>query len=410
MTRLKALVLCLILVQLACDTLLTPLKSSQSSDTTPASEVTAQAPVSSPTTPGSFDPHTWGEYKLLNDFWPVINEKLGGSIEVAAQSVSVIDYSSVSGYVAVGGCDQAKINADDLHALPIPGCEDTTSGKAANTYLFILDAKTGEIIATLPPTGMKTTVQSLEFSNDGKVLAYGLSTGKIVVWDIASASIEADIPQPTPEEGWWPHYAAFSPDDRLIAVNYGTSTKIWERATKTFIAEIDNPQWPGPTFSQDGRTLLLEAPPEVIYSTDTWEKLSSIWDSGYPYWAVADINPDLTLYADAEIKLHEELKNGPVRVYDLTTGDLLQTLEGTWNSPGWVRFTPDGRYLLRMDDTGRQLVVWQVEDWKYSDESSILVNMVNPDDHFVQWPLFSSDGRSILLWTFTRIALYGLPQ
>jgi hypothetical protein len=47
-------------------------------------------------------------------------------------------------------------------------------------------------------------------------------------------------------------------------------------------------------------------------------------------------------------------------VYDLKTGDLLQTLEGAWNSAGWVLFTPDGRYLLRIDDTGRGLAVWEV--------------------------------------------------
>jgi WD40 repeat protein len=281
----------------------------------------------------------------------------------------------------------------------------------ANAFLFILDASAGEIIATLPPTGAQTTVQCMQFSHDGKILAYGLTTGQLVVWDITADSIESEIPQPPAEADWWPHCSAFSPDDRLIAANYGTSTKIWERATKTFIAQIDEPQWPYLLFSQDGKTLLVETPPVTTYSTDTWQKLSSIWgeDGFYPYWAVADVSPDLTLYADAEIDINRELTNGPVRVYDLKTGDLLQTLEGAWNSAGWVLFTPDGRYLLRIDDTGRGLAVWEVDGWKYSDESSVLASKISPDEHFIRRLIFSSDGRSIFVWTYARLALYGLP-
>jgi WD40 repeat protein len=341
----------------------------------------------------------------------VIKEELGGAIEAASLAVTQVEYSSRGGYLAVAGCDQAMIDADDLKALPFPGCQDTISGKTANAFLFILDTSTGEVIASLPPTGMQTTVQCMDFSHDGQVLAYGLTTGQLVIWDIAAGRIESEIPQPPAEADWWPHCSAFSPDDRLMAANYGTATKIWERATETFVAQIDEPQWPYLRFSEDGKTLLVETPPITTYSTDTWQKLSSIWgeDGFYPYWAVADSSPDLTLYADAEINISEEFENGPVRVYDLKTGELLQTLEGTWNGAGWILFTPDGRYLLRIDDTGRGLVVWQVDGWNYSDESSVLADKISPDDHFIRRLIFSSDGRSFFVWTYARLALYGLP-
>jgi len=412
MRKLKIILVSAIAIQIACNTLTQPTKVFPTSGATPSEVVVpgSVTAVASVTAPHSFNPHDWADYKLLHEYWPVINQAAGTTIEAAAQSLTQVAYSSTGGYIAVAGCDQAMVNTDDPVAFPISRCTDTETGRTANAFLYILNAGTAEIIASLPPTGTQTTVKCLSFSHDGQKLAYATDSNEAVVWDIASGKIETEIPQPPPtEDSWWlPHLVIFNPDDQLLAVSYGEFIRIWERGTQKFIAEIKDPPYPEPIFSRDGKTVLFLTPPLVTYDATTWEKLYSVMDE-FPYWAVMDISPDLAISADAEINLDDEIKNGPVRIYDLKTGDLIQSLDGEWDAAGRVIFTPDGRYLMRIDKTGRGLAVWEVDGWKYSDESSVLANIVSTDDHFVDWLYFSDDGRSLLVSTYARLTLYGLP-
>jgi WD40 repeat protein len=361
--------------------------------------------------PDAFDPQHWADYLLIQDYWPAIKAKMGPQVGEAFQSVYTIDYSPTGNYVAVSGCDKVKMDMIDMHTPAMAYCEADLGGavKVANAYAFILDARTGEIVATLPPTGTQTTVQCLQFSHDGKSLAYGTNSAQLAVWDIASGSIESEIPQAPSILDWFPHCAAFSPDDRIMAVNYGTFTKIWDRASKTFLANILEPGWPYALFSADGKTLQLGAPPDIYYRTSDWTKISSMWDTGYDNLEVADYSPDLTLEADEVITASQAGQNEPIRIFNTMTGKIVQTLEGKWHNATMLKFTPDGRYLLRLGDPVGQLDVWEVDGWKHSDLSSVLQKMVKPADVYVSVVLFPNDARSVLLWSGSRIALWGLP-
>jgi WD40 repeat protein len=405
--------------------------ASKSPEEAAAPAVTASAaPSATPTPvtptplpPDAYNPQTWADYVLIQDYWPVIKETVGDAVGDPFQSLNLVDYSSAGGYVAVAGCDHRKLDYITYHFESPPACESespeialggTVIGavKAANAFAFILDARSGEIIATLPPTGTQTTVSCMGFSHDGTDLFYGTNSGQLVVWDIASRSIETEIPQPPPLFAWEPHCAAFAPDDRLMAVNYGPLIRIWDRAARMFLAELVEPGWPEPFFSADGQTLLLVAPEYFVYSSGTWEKLSGRWDFDKPYKLTAgNVSPDFALAVDTDMKyyINEPIENGPIRVTDLKTGDLLQTLEGKWHDVGLLAFSPDGRYLLRHDLTGRELVYWQVDGWEYSEASSVMEKMVDARDQFLLRLYFSSDGNSVLLSTLTRLALYGLP-
>jgi hypothetical protein len=107
--------------------------------------------------------------------------------------------------------------------------------------------------------------------------------------------------------------------------------------------------------------------------------------------------------------LLKRFKNEPISVYDLTTGEVVQTLEGSWGDTDFLGFTPDDRYLVRLGEPLGELSVWEVDGWKFSDESSVLKKMLSPNDVFVEWVHFSSDGRSVMFKTAFRIVLFGLP-
>ncbi len=371
--------------------------TSMPSATVAPSETVAPSLIAPPAIAGE----SFGQVKVLHEYWPVIREA-AGLWETAPFGTSQTAWAlSPDGrYIAVAGCD-AEAGDGSLNSYSSTDCEETVYGTVAHAYLFILDAATESVIATLPETGQVLTVGQLVFTQDGNKLIYSLDSGKVQVWDIASGKIQSVIL----EDGAGSSYFDISPDDKWIALYADDLTRIWDIAGKKFVVEI--PSLGAAFFSTDGQKLLVEDYPFlVVYSTGTWQKLSEqvlMPDGITNTW---QISPDFSLLAVCDTRL----ANKPVKIWNVANGELVQTLEGKWDKCGRLIFSPDSHLLLRFDNHGDGPVIWEVDGWKLALANANAANFVGSGDQFVDWMEFSQDGTSVLVNTFERLTLYSLPN
>ena len=357
----KALVLFSFLAQLSCGTLTKPSSTPSGSAGGPAANEAGFA-TPAPPPPVEFTPDYFGKVKLMHDYWPAIAKaaKLDPSIP-ACTVLSYYTFSPDGRYVAAAGCDQVRGNGDFY--LDFYACDHTLKGTAAHPFLFILDAHTEEVLATLPVSEEVGGVNTLEFSHDGSLLVFGITKylaygGSLTLWNIDAGKVQAELSKDADA-------AAFSPDNSWIAFDERGKTTIRDVQTQNSLAELQADKDYGlPLFSADGGTLLVDSfPVEAAYDTTNWKKLSSIEVPGSGVWE-SDYSPDLTQYAQCL----EQVENKPVEIHDEATDKLLQSLNGTWPECGNLQFSMDQKVLFRFDPTGRKLIAWTVDDWKMFEE------------------------------------------
>jgi hypothetical protein len=151
--------------------------------------------------------------------------------------------------------------------------------------------------------------------------------------------------------------------------------------------------------------MIADYPLLVIYDTKTWQKLSvqPLMPDGLSNDYM--FSPDLSLLAICDIQLPDTA----VKIWNTATGELVQTLEGEWGRCGGLRFSPDGRLLLRFDEHGAGPVIWEVAGWKLIQANANLTTFVGSGDEYMGGMDFSNDGASVLVDTFRRLTLYALP-
>lgn len=415
MYKLKLFFIIGIIIQLACNmqgSSITPSPTRESNatlSTTVPATIAPTLPTSMPSataehivvSPPVIASESFGQAKALHEYWPVIRQA-AGLWETAPFGTSQTAWAlSPDGrYIAVAGCD-AEAGDGSLNSDRITDCEETVFGTVAHAYLFILDAETESIIATLPETGQELTVKHLAFTHDGNKLIYILESGKAQIWDIASGEIQSVIA----EDGTGFSYFDISPNDKWVALHPDDQIRIWDIVGQKFVAEIPGL---GPAFfSADGQKLLVaDHPFLVVYSTSTWQKLSEQVMKPDGNTNTYEISPDLSLLAVCDTRLPDK----PVKIWNVATGELVQALEGEWGRCGRLIFSPDSNLLLRFDDHGAGPLIWEVDGWKLVQANANATNFVGSGDLFVDWMEFSQDGTSVLVNTFERLTLYSLPN
>ncbi len=406
MTKLKVFVLSLIFVQLACSTLTGPSDNPSGSDGGPASNETSPEATAT-LEPFEFTPDYFSKVTILHDYWPAIARAANLDPAIPAETVlSVWNYSPDGRYIAAGGCDAVRGSGDfyfDWYT-----CDNTINGGTAHPFLFILDAHTEEIVAKLPVSDLEGSVGAVEFSYDGSMLNYTLNKylspeGLATLWDIDAGKAIAVLSENAYYGG------VFSPDDSMIVFDEQGTTKVWDVKTQQTIVELqaELDSGAGGIFSPDGRRMLLDSfPADALYEVGTWKKLSSRHDLYGSGLHDTDYSPDLTMDALCDL----QVENDPVEIYDVTTNEVLKTLPGDWGECSAMDFSPDGKVLFRFDITGRGLVAWTVDDWQMYDVSDTISDKITPEDKYVKWPkIYALDGRSVMIPTFTRLLLLGIP-
>ena len=136
----------------------------------------------------------------------------------------------------------------------------------------------------------------------------------------------------------------------------------------------------------------------VIYQTGTWNELVRF---GLPCDCIYALSPDFSLFAATESASSE---NAPIVIWDVATGEQIQSLEGNEGFTASLLFTPDGSMLWRARERG-DLTAWSTTDWQLLAEQ---IGGITPifNLHGFQ---FVDDGRHYLLFSDLHLGLYGLP-
>jgi WD40 repeat protein len=196
--------------------------------------------------------------------------------------------------------------------------------------------------------GHTSTIQSVTFSPDGRLLASGDDDNKIILWDVAGRQ-----PFGAPLVG---HSAplrslAFSPNGKLLASGGEDKVILWDIASRR---QLDPPlldhaeQFRSVAFSPDGKTLAAGTRQEVFF----WD-VDSRQKKGQPfkYPGTTDLiiafSPDGRTVAVATVS--------DITLLDAETHQRTgKTLKGrAWRT---VAFSPDGKQIASGSTEGRPLV------------------------------------------------------
>jgi WD40 repeat protein len=276
-------------------------------------------------------------------------------LEPLTTIVTAIRFSPEGKTLAIAGCHTP---------IAYYGQYDTT---CTEPRVWLVDTDSGEITHELK--GYNSKVESMVFSNDGKTLYTGIYYSKrknnpdsaIRVWDVASGNKIQEI-QPT-VENCNTVYPGLTPNGQYL------------------IAQVQN---------CDGQGRI-----------DLWDMENTSSKAIFSYQGIfAAVSPDST-----KIAVMESYKNLVIHIYDLQTGEKIQTIPpglreySKWN----FGFTPDSKSLLLTDsksDKGEGYAVIDIE-------SGDLVTRIKPES-FEMLPdaayTFSPDGK--LLFVFGRVGDY----
>ncbi|WP_165938586.1 TIR domain-containing protein, partial [Parafrankia sp. BMG5.11] len=266
-----------------------------------------------------------------------------------------------------------------------------------------------------PLTGHTSSVYSVAFSPDGRILATGADDQTVRLWDMADPAHPAPLGEPLANHTDAVTSVAFSPDGRILATGVDDHTvRLWSVADPAHPAPLGSPLtgYTGAVFSvafsPDGRILATGADDHTV-------RLWSVADPAHP----APLGSPLTGYTGAVFSVAfspdgRTLATGAddqmVRLWDMADpahpvphGEPLPNYTGAVTS---VAFSPDGLTLATgVDKQTMQaegtLQLWghegTVQLWDVADPTrpAPLGNPLTGHTDAVRSVAFSSDGRTL---------------
>ena len=144
---------------------------------------------------------------------------------------------------------------------PLGECFSPDNRRIATIYRWInavvWDTRTLKQVAKFNTEAI-LAFRSTAFSPDSRSLATGSDDGRVVLWDIASQQSLATLGRQA--EGI--QGVSFSPDGKTLAAHSHRIVTLWNLATGHEVAKF--PYDGDPTFSRDGRLLVLNTPDDKL--------------------------------------------------------------------------------------------------------------------------------------------------
>ena len=225
----------------------------------------------------------------------------------------------------------------------------------------LIDVTTGRELTSLTYDN-ETVTPPLTFSPDGKTAVFSAHShtygGKIRLWNTETDKIR-DIRFSDKEA--WISAAAFSPDgNKFVAGTSDGKVQMWDPKTGVHLTSFFDKKPPKSgalmnlTFSSDGSLLA------VMYM----RQMHLLGSPKIPHFKVVFSEPDLfwdaLAFSPDNTVLILGLINGGIQLRDVTTGKVLNTLDGHTGSPEAFSFSPDGKTLVSAANDGT-ILLW---DWE----------------------------------------------
>lgn len=200
-----------------------------------------------------------------------------------------------------------------------------SSGEDATIKLW--DVQSGQLLKTL--TGHSLTIWDIKFTKDGKYLVSGSYDRTLKIWNVESEKMVADLKDHSDAIV----AIAMSPDGKLMASTSDDKTiKIWNTASWSLIRTLKTPEHnQAADFSPDSKWLLTGGRDKP----SAGELLQNFFgDSHYN-------------------------KGVSMRLWDVQSGELLQTFSHHANDVNDVAFSPDGKWIVS-GSSDRTIELWKI--------------------------------------------------
>jgi len=251
------------------------------------------------------------------------------------------------------------------------------------------DVATGKLEATY--AGHAAGAEGPFFSRDGSTLYAGGGDGSLIAWDIrGTRRLARPFHFSAPNVGGQgPALAtAVSPDSSLFATSpWPGRVTLWRAGNETVAGRLSGPTGniQSMAFSHDGRLLAASGygPKIVVWnvSTRSVEQLLH-WPHRH------NPTPNAIAFSPDDRSLAAAGSDGFIRIYDLRTGRILDTVETQGLSTLQdLDFSSDGRFLAAAGLSG-QITVWNVQQRKVAyttPPTGLVINTLR----------FSPDGKTI---------------
>ena len=234
-----------------------------------------------------------------------------------------------------------------------------TEPLGTTSLIRLIDVTTGRELTNLTYSNENVTPH-LTFSPDGKTVVFSAHShtyGKIRLWNTETEKTHeihiADRPV-------WIDAAAFSPDgNKLVAGTKDGKVQMWDAETGVHLTTFFETQPPNSgalvnvTFSSDGSILA------VVYQ----KQIHLLGSPKQPHFKEVFSGSDLfsggSMFSpDNNVLIISNYSDG-IQLLDVTTGDVLATLDGHTDSSGCFSFSSDRKTLVSAGGDGT-ILVW---DW-----------------------------------------------
>lgn len=288
----------------------------------------------------------------------------------------------------------ASVGAKATMFFEAGGSGATLSTQMASGRVQLTETRTGRELATLNETdGVMDPGNSMAFSPDGKTVAFD-SSGKIYVWNTEtgnSINISLIDEESVPENlnnadgngdfvfppGMMPPHITpsisafvFSPDGKkLISGNMAGKVQMWDAETGVALApflagqDMEEAVKGGPgNFSVTYRDIieaLAFSSNSTLLAVGSNQKIRLLGSSKQPPLKDAPRGVKSLAFSPDDTVLLAGFRNGSIELFDMTTGERMNTLSGHTATVETLVFSPDGKTLISTGQDGT-ILVW---DW-----------------------------------------------
>ena len=263
-------------------------------------------------------------------------------------------------------------------------------------------------IVRLGKGGVSYDDRGIAFSPDGSRLAVATSMG---VWLYDTETFDEIALLTGHKEAVTA--VAFSPDGTTLAsvsgFHFPGTLKLWDVKTEKNIATLQVEKGPNDSvaFSSDGAKLAWAG---RLWDVKTKQQLDILKDKGL--FEVA-FSPDGKILAGTGISAIERTRSGVIKLYDVETGQLINTLAATQRTKlsestkriSSIAFSPDGQLLASGSANGGIIKLWDVETGR---NTATLTEKPDPGSSML-CVVFSPDSTKLAVGSVAGIKLLKVP-